>query len=161
MRGRRPGAGKDAGSAYDRGVKLLSRREHSQRELRGKLARSGHDDAESGVAVQRLQRAGFQSDERFGGVIARTRVAQGYGPARIRAELKTHGLADALIREQIDALDADWTLLARRQLRKRFGQRPASDPTERGKRAAFLLRRGFPAATVRTVTHAEIVDADD
>lgn len=161
MRGRRRDAGKDSGSAFDRGVALLSRREHSERELRGKLARSGHDETESGAAVQRLQYAGFQSDERFGGVIARTRVAQGYGPARIRAELRTHGLTEAVIREQIDALGADWNDLATRQLRKRFGTHPPANAADRGKRAAFLLRRGFPAATVRTVTHAEIVDPDD
>ncbi|MGH8165452.1 MAG: hypothetical protein ACREP1_14075 [Rhodanobacteraceae bacterium] len=45
-------------------------------------------------------------------------------------------------------------------MRKKYGRKPVSDHAERGKRAAFLLRRGFAAATVRAVTHAE-VDAVD
>jgi regulatory protein len=79
-------------------------------------------------------------------------VGQGYGPARIQAELRSHGLADAAIRALIDAADADWEALARTQLRKKYGGKPAGDHAERGKRAAFLLRRGFNAATVRIVT---------
>ncbi|NMW26125.1 recombination regulator RecX, partial [Rhodanobacter denitrificans] len=35
------------------------------------------------------------------------------------------------------------------------------DPAERTRRAQFLLRRGFAAATVRSVTHADVDEADD
>lgn len=156
MRGGNSSNGSDARNAYDRALGMLARREYSQRELRTRLERAGCDEAESQAAIDALRGHGYQDDQRFGEMLVRTRVAQGYGPTRIRAELKTHALTDAAIRELIDVAEVDWTALARAQLHKKYGARPAGDYTERGKRAAFLLRRGFAAETVRIVTHSEV-----
>jgi regulatory protein len=148
-------------SAYDRALGMLARREYSQRELRARLEHAGCDEEESESALRTLQRQHYQDDDRFGEMIVRARVGQGYGPARIQVELRSHGLADAAIRALVDAADADWEALARAQLRKKYGSKPAADHAERGKRAAFLLRRGFSAATVRIVTHSEVGDPGD
>lgn len=148
-------------SAYDRALGMLARREYSQRELRARLERAGCDEDESESALRRLQTQHYQDDGRFGEMIMRARVGQGYGPDRVRAELRSHGLTDAAIRLLLDAADADWLALARTQLRKKYGTKPAADRAERGKRAAFLLRRGFSAATVRIVTHSEVGDPGD
>ncbi|MDE2224823.1 MAG: regulatory protein RecX [Xanthomonadaceae bacterium] len=148
-------------SAYDRALGMLARREYSQRELRARLEHAGCDGDESESALRTLQKRHYQDDDRFGEMIVRARVGQGYGPARIRAELRSHGLGDAAIRALIDGADADWEALAATQLRKKYGSKPAADHAERGKRAAFLLRRGFSAATVRIVTHSEVGDPGD
>lgn len=148
-------------SAYDRALGMLARREYSQRELRTRLERAGCDEAESQVALGKLQQQNYQDDRRFGEMLVRTRIGQGYGPARIRAELRSHGLVDAAIRGLIDGAEADWTQLAAAQLRKKYGVRPAADHVERAKRAAFLLRRGFAADTVRIVTRSEASDPSD
>lgn len=145
-------------SGYDRALGLLARREHSARELQTKLARRGHADGEAGDAIERLQQQGYQDDARFAASIARQRSAQGYGPRRIRAELKSHGLAEPAIREVFIALDADWEAIAAAQLRRRYGTKAPSDRAERAVRAGFLLRRGFDPATVRAVTQAEVDD---
>lgn len=155
---RKPGDKPAPGDAYGKGLGLLSRREHSARELKAKLSRKGHDKQEITSAIGRLRDKSYQSDDRFGISIARTRVAQGYGPARIRAELRSHGLADAAIVAAIAAADADFSVLAIAQLKRRFGAKPARDREERGRRAQFLLRRGFDPATVRAATRAEIDD---
>ncbi|MBS0382505.1 MAG: regulatory protein RecX [Proteobacteria bacterium] len=151
----------NARSAYDRALGMLARREYSQRELRTRLERAGCDENESKGALERLCDQHYQDDDRFGEMIVRARVGQGYGPDRIRAELRSHGLPDAAIRILLDAADADWPALARAQLRKKYGAKPAADHAERGKRAAFLLRRGFAAATVRIVTHSDVGTPDD
>lgn len=148
-------------SAYDRALGMLVRREYSQRELRTRLERAGCDEAESASAIGKLQQQHYQDDQRFGAMLVRTRVAQGYGPARIRAELRTHGLADAAIKALLDGAEVTWVELAAAQLRKKYGGRPAADHAERGKRAAFLLRRGFASETVRIVTHSEVSDPSD
>jgi regulatory protein len=148
-------------SAYDRALGMLARREYSERELRTRLERAGCDEAESESALNRLQAQNYQDDDRFGEMIVRARVGQGYGPNRIRAELRSHGLADAAIRNLLDSADANWMDLARAQLRKKYGHQPPVDHAERGKRAAFLLRRGFPAATVRIVSHSDVETPDD
>ena len=145
-------------SAYDRALGMLARREYSQRELRTRLEHAGCDEAESELAIGRLRAQQYQDDDRFGEMIMRARVGQGYGSARIQAELRSHGLSDAAIRALLDAADTDWETSARTQLRKKYGSKPAADHAERGKRAAFLLRRGFSAATVRIVTHSEVGD---
>lgn len=147
--------------AYDRALGMLARREYSQRELRSRLEQAGCDEGESASALDRLRDQHLQDDRRFGEMIVRARMGQGYGPARIRAELRSHGLADAEIAELIEAADANWTALAVAQLRRHYGARPAADRSERGKRAAFLLRRGFASETVRIVTHSELGASSD
>lgn len=158
---RGPKSETDDRSAYDRALGMLARREYSQRELRTRLERAGCDEDESESALRTLQTQHYQDDGRFGEMIVRARVGQGYGPARIRAELRSHGLGDAAIRALVDGAGADWEILATAQLRKKYATGPVADYAERGKRAAFLLRRGFSAATVRIVTHSEVGDSGD
>jgi regulatory protein len=129
--------------------------------LRARLEYAGCDEDESESALRTLQKQHYQDDDRFGEMIVRARVGQGYGPARIQAELRSHGLADAAIRALLDAAEIDWEAMGKAQLRKKYGTKPAADHAERGKRAAFLLRRGFSAATVRIVTHSEVGDTGD
>ncbi|MBN8726111.1 MAG: regulatory protein RecX [Xanthomonadales bacterium] len=151
----------DDRSAYDKALGLLARREHSARELKAKLAARGSNAGEAKAAVERLQDQQYQSDDRFAGSLARQRSGQGYGPRRIAAELKSHGVADAEIRAAIDGLDVDWPALATAQLRRRHGNAPVDTHEERARRAAFLLRRGFDAATVRAATRADLSDSGD
>lgn len=155
------GSGKPRPSAYDKALGLLARREQSKRELCRKLDQGGYASEESAAALARLGEQRYQDDERFAAMLVRNRASQGYGPARIRMELKTHGLADAAIRQLLDEADVDWPAHAVAQLRRRFGGRPAADREEQGKWAQFLLRRGFAAATVRYATHAEVDEADE
>lgn len=151
-------AKEDARSVYDKALGLLARREHSARELKTKLAQRGHAADEAGAAIDRLKDQHYQDDDRFAASLARRRGAQGYGPRRIGAELRSHGLGDAAIRAVLAQVDLDWNAIAAVQLRKRFGTGVASDRSERAKRADVLLRRGFDPATVRAVTRAEVDD---
>lgn len=148
-------------SAYDKALGLLARREHSRRELKTKLRQSGYEGEETSAAIDRLGEQHYQDDDRFAEVLVRSRAGQGYGPQRIRAELKTHNLSDERIRELLDGADVDWEASAIDQLRRRYGAKGAADHAERARRAQFLLRRGFAAATVRRATHAEVDDAAD
>ena len=141
---------------------MLARREHSRRELRTRLQRGGYDEEEADAALDRLGEQHYQDDDRFAGMLLRSRVAQGYGPLRVRAELASHGLAAAAITALLQSAEVDWEASAAALLRRRHGGKPPVDHAERARRAQFLLRRGFPAATVRRVTHAEVDDfADD
>ena len=162
MRNDKPGKPeKEKPSAYNKALGLLVRREQSARELKTKLDRGGYGVDESTTAIDALQSQQYQSDARFAGSLSRSRAANGYGPRRIFAELKSHGIGDAEISAAINALDCDWRDLARRQLQRHYGRKPADDAKERGRRAAFLLRRGFDAATVSALTRADIGDPGD
>ncbi len=147
--------------ALNKAVGLLARREQSRRELTDKLKRSGYARDEVDAAVGTVVDRGYQDDTRFAGVLARSRAAAGYGPRRIAAELKSHGLKAEAIAAALAGVDGDWQASARRQLERHYGRKPAADAAERARRAGFLLRRGFDAATVSALTRAECGDPDD
>jgi regulatory protein len=145
MRRKEPGA--QPPGAYDTALGLLSRREHSRRDLERKLTRRGvaKDDAEA--ALERLERSAYQSDERFADALVRRRAGAGYGPRHILAELATHGIAAALVRAQLDA--HDWVAIATDLVRRR-GRGSGVDPEVARRRVVALLqRRGFAAEHVR------------
>jgi len=139
-----------------RALGLLVRREHSRKELATKLAARGVSSEEAGAAIERMAAEGWQDDTRFAESLARSRAGSGYGPLRIRAELGTHGLDEAVIARAFDALaeagEDDWTGRARDLVERRFGDGLAADFARRRKAADFLLRRGFDGDTIRRAT---------
>jgi regulatory protein len=152
---------KDKSDAYAKALGLLVRREQSERELETRLNLGGYAKGDARNAIDILKSRALQSDSRFADMLARSRAGQGYGPRRIAAELRSHGIADAAIAAVIASQDCDWGELAQRQLRRRYGRKPAADTRERARRAAFLLRRGFDAATVSAITRADFGDPGD
>lgn len=152
---------RDKPDAYAKALGLLVRREQSERELETKLSQGGYARSDARAAIDTLKSRALQSDTRFAELLVRSRASQGYGPRRIAAELRSHGITDAEVASAIASQDCDWNALAQRQLLRRFGRKPAGDIKERGRRAAFLLRRGFDAATVSAITRADIGDPGD
>ena len=143
-----------------RAIGLLSRREHSAQELRGKLLARGVLPEQADAALARIQEAGWQDDARFAEMLVRSRAGQGYGPVRIRAELAVHGLPETLIEEAMAAAQADWEALVSRQLRRRYGAGLADDLAMQRKAADFLWRRGFELDHLRAACRL-LADADD
>ncbi len=150
------GAGKAARrSAYDKILGMLARREHSRYEIESRLARDGYPADEVETALAALLEAGYQSDTRFAEMLVRSRVRQGYGPQRLRAELRTHRIADELVDTCLADAEADWLEQARDQLRRRYGGDAPDDYRERAKRMQFLVRRGFSASTAHAAVAAD------
>jgi len=140
--------------AYARALSLIARREHSRQELNDKLAARGIARDDIDAILDRLLAAGYQSDERFAGMLVRSRVAQGQGPVRIQAELRmVHRIDDAIARQALDEEDADWQALALELCRRRY-RTAATSQAERVKRANFLVRRGFPPGIARAAVDA-------
>jgi regulatory protein len=135
-----------------RALALLVRREHSRPELTRKLLARGIDAAEANAAVEKMSAAGWQDDLRFACSVARSRVAGGQGPVRIRAELASHGLGEAVISAAFaglaDAGEDDWVARAHALVRRRFGADLQLLPVRR-KASEFLSRRGFDGDCVR------------
>lgn len=140
-----------------RAIGLLSRREHSRKELKRKLAAKGVERDAIDHAVDKLSDAGWQDDGRFATSLARMRANTGYGPIRIRAELGTHGLDADAIRAALDAIasEIDWRESARDLVRRRVGSMRDASLAARRKAADLLIRRGFDSDTVRAATRFE------
>lgn len=139
-------------TATQRALSLLTRREHSRFELTRKLAARGVEEDAAAAAVGKLGEAGWQDDARFAELLVRSRAASGHGPVRIRAELGTHRLDQALVAAAMDTFDGDWVENARDLVRRRLGEGVADDPLRRRKAAELLYRRGFTGDQVRAAT---------
>ncbi len=124
-------------------VGLLARREHSRVELQRKLAQRGFVAAEIETLLDRLAAQRLQSDERFSESYVRMRQGRGYGPQRIRAELRERGVADALVEQALATqATADMPRIDDIWQRKFSGQYP-QDYRERARQMRFLQQRGF------------------
>ena len=145
-------------TATQRALGLLTRREHSRRELTRKLAARGVEAGEAAAAVGRLADAGWQDDARFAEALVRSRAGGGYGPRHIRAELGTHGLAGEAVSAAMATFEGDWTGVARDLVRRRFGESGLLDPAQRRKAAELLARRGFDGDSIRAAMR---FDPDD
>jgi len=135
--------------AYACALRLLVRREHSQRELRFKLERREYDAAVIEAVLAQLLDEGYLSDARFAEVFVRSRHERGVGPLRIRAELRERGVDDPLVEAAFRELGADWFAAACRQRDKRFGASPPQDFRERVRQMRFLQQRGFSGEQAR------------
>jgi regulatory protein len=138
----------DARSARDIALELLARREHSRHELRQKLVHRGFDADEVSALLDGLSAERLQSDARFVESYVHARQTRGFGPGRIRMELKERGIADLLIEQQVDERADHWRELLRVQYRKRYGDSSICDYAERARRGRFLQQRGFSTEMV-------------
>ena len=134
-------------------MNLLARREHSLRELRQKLLRRFSDGPLLEAELHRLADENLQSDQRFAESYARQRAGRGYGPQRVRQEMRDRGLSEADIAGAFERNELDWFALAEEVFRKKFDARAVPDTQEIGlqppdlkekaRRARFMQYRGF------------------
>jgi regulatory protein len=130
-------------------LRLLARREHSIEELRRKLLRQGHANAAIDVVIDQLSARRLISDVRFAGNLVRRGSARGHGPVRIRTELRSQGIAEAVIQAEFAGANCDWAQLASRARMRKFGTCLPGDSAERAKQARFLQYRGFTVDQIR------------
>jgi regulatory protein len=136
-------------SLLARALGYLARREHSRAELRRKLAVHAESAAQLDRLLDDLEAKKLLSDRRFTEVMARSR-GERFGTARVRQELRAHGVGDPLVREAVGELTRTELQRARQVWRRKFDGPPA-DAAERARQMRFLAQRGFDAEVVRRV----------
>ncbi|MDO6462132.1 regulatory protein RecX [Granulosicoccaceae sp. 1_MG-2023] len=133
---------------------MLSRREHTRRELYDKLFRRGFDgDVIEGV-IAALEESQLQSDYRFAELYAEQRAAKGYGAQRIRAELRDRGVSGEVCDEAMAVLETDWVANAARMIARKFGAETALSGQELLKCKRYLHGRGFSSGQIRAALSA-------
>ena len=98
-------------SLRSKALAMLTRREHSQFELKTKLAELGADSTQIETIVSELAAQAWQDDRRFSEVLIRSYVRKGQGTLNIRQELKQRGINDKDLIEELLA-EYDWFALA-------------------------------------------------
>lgn len=138
------------------GMDLLARREHGSSELKTKLTkRFRKRDCDPGLVEQVIQHLideGLLSDERFVASRVRQLAGRGYGPSRIRNDLRQqrveHLVSDTM--EEVFDSAVDWDAEAAVVYQKKYGGAPIEGDwdarqRERGRRLRFMQYRGFGA----------------
>lgn len=122
---------------------LLARREHSYAELLRKLRQRGAELSMIEVELDRLQQDDLLSDARFCEAYVHARSQRGYGPQRLREELRQRGVSERLIEQELHNGERDWAALAQAAFAKRFPEGVATDIKERARQQRFMQYRGF------------------
>ena len=138
------------------GMDLLARREHGSAELKTKLTkRFRKRDCEPDLVeqvIQQLTDEGLLSDERFAASRVRQLASRGYGPSRIRNDLRQqrigHLISDTM--EEVFDSGVDWQAEAAVVYEKKYGGAPIEGgwdarQRERARRLRFMQYRGFGA----------------
>ena len=133
---------------------LLARRDFASKELREKLGDKGVAGTASEAVIAELTREGLLNDERYAQNYVAYHAGRGQGPLRIAAELRRRGVASDLIEPAL-AAGPDWSALARKVCRAKFGPERPDTWALRARRARFLLYRGFSSDHIRAATGAE------
>lgn len=142
---------KAAGSPLDQAKKWAMdylKRPHSEKELRDKLTQKGASEEDIETVVALCVDYGFVNDQEYAGMIVRHYAASGYGPGRIRMELRRRGVPQELWDEALEELP-EGTDAIDRLLAARLRGKDLSDRKERDKAANALFRKGYSWDDIR------------
>jgi regulatory protein len=131
-----------------RALALLARREHSAFELGQKLRHKGLSVPSVEGVIEQLIAEGLLSDQRFAESLIYSRRQQGYGPVRIRYELREKGVDEDIVDSCLNQV-SDWGTVIREVRENRFGVAFPVEAKERARQVRFLLNRGFDGEQVR------------
>ena len=158
LRRKRSGGGEGAGeggrperSCQDQALRLLAARAHFRRELGTKLLSRGYEAAEVEATLDRLAQRGWIDDAAaVRSFVATKQEREGWGKARLRAELQRRGAAAEAIDEALAAVADEDELMLAREAAARWRARGSRDrgPAGRAALARHLDRRGFSRRTV-------------
>lgn len=138
----------------DRALDLLSRREHSEKELSRKLLEKGGKSSEISALLRELKDRGYLDDRRFAENFVRFRESKSWGRERFRNELLQRGVSNDIIVEVLEQCEQFQPENAREKLSELIDRqlRMGRDPR---KIAASLVRKGFRPGDVRAVMERE------
>jgi regulatory protein len=133
-----------------RALRTLVRRDHSRAELARKLAPYAESASALEALLDELNARKQLSDERYAEARASS-LSRKYGAAKIRQDLKAHGIADALVAR----VSAEGELERARSILARKYREPARTREEKAKRARFLQGRGFSFDVVQRLLRTD------
>ncbi|MDV2857124.1 MULTISPECIES: regulatory protein RecX [Oceanimonas] len=139
---------------WDCALRILSRRDHSRRELEQKLRQREFEQEAITRTLNKLEQQQWLQDARFAEVQVRQHIYKKHGPQRIRAELQRKGVHPDEIATALEQEETDWFELARECHFARFGDAPIPDFKERARRMRYLQARGFGPDHIRYALEA-------
>jgi len=149
----KPGPEVDRANPWSAALRILTRRDYSQSELRQRLLDKGFDQEHIEETLQRCLDLGYLDDDRYALNRATGLLTQGraVGP-RILADLRRHGISEEVacraLEQALEGCDENQllrSLLERRFPNFNYGTSPVK---ERRRVVHFLQRRGFSLSRI-------------
>ena len=137
-------------SIYNKSLDLLSRREHSKKEIKEKLIlRFDNKELIDSVLLKLLEN-NLVNDARFTENYVSSRKRKGFGPKKIIYELLSKGVKES-ISEAIIAESDDWEQVAKSTFAKKYKDGICSESKDQLKQKSFLQNRGFRFKEIESV----------
>ena len=136
---------------YNKGLDLVSRREHSRHELMEKLTKRYPETSPMiEEALDKLEINKILDDERFAEMYINSRARKGFGPKKIEMELNAKRVESTFISNPLEAYET-WLENAPKELKKKFKDQKPTDYQSKMKQKKFLFMRGFSASIIDKV----------
>ena len=146
-------------SAYIDGLKMLGRRELSEKQVRQRLARKEYEPDEIEEAVARLREERAINDQRVAEAIARMETGiRKRGKVRVRMQLERAGIAKDTAKAAIEDVfgSIDDAALLESSLNKRLrGRETIADDREFQRLFRYLIGQGFESDRVMQALRAK------
>jgi regulatory protein len=146
-------------SLKGRALSLLSRREHSRKELAQKLLAHADSEAQLEAVLNEMETLNFLSNDRFIESVVHRKGLR-FGVMKLRQELSGHGLDSDKVKQALDAAKATEFDRALGVWKRKF-DRPAADISEKAKQMRFLASRGFSGEIVRKIVSSSCFVGED
>lgn len=147
-------------SAKAAAANMIGSRALSKRELTRRLILKGNDESDAQAAADWLEDIGAVDDAAYAASLARHYGGRGYGPARVREELRRRGVDRSLWDQALEELPEAAETLDRLIQKKCGGD--LADPREKKRVSQALMRRGFDWSDVRAAMgrYTEVLEDD-
>ena len=141
---------------YNKALDILSRREHSSKELTQKLIKKFDNETLILEVTHKLIANNLLNDARFAEMYTLARKKKGFGPKKIFYELLTKGLLETDINVAIDD-EGEWDAVAKKVFKKKFPHGKSDDIKIAIKQKNFLINRGFSFKEIESVFANDMV----
>ena len=135
---------------YNKALDILSRREHSTKELVIKLEKKFTSNTDILLTVSKLKKNNLLNDIRFTESYVAARKRKGFGPKKIEFELISKGIKDIDI-SYVLSEETGWCELAKKAFNKKFKNGPSYEINQKLKQKNFLKNRGFTFQEIESV----------
>ena len=141
---------------YNKALDIISRREHSSKEVMEKLARKFTSKDLINSTIEKLISNNLVNDTRFAEMYVRSRKKKGFGPKKIAYELAVKGVKDSFANEAI-INEGGWIESAKNVFLKKFKDGPSKDFKQSMKQKTFMQNRGFTFKEIESVMQQDML----
>ena len=135
---------------YNKALDILSRREHSAKELIFKLEKKFDSTEEIFLTVSKLKKNNLLNDFRYAEAYVVARKRKGFGPKKIKFELLSKGIDESDIHKVLSE-EGGWKKAAKNAFDKKFKNGPSAETNEKLKQKSFMKNRGFTFQEIESV----------